>query len=103
MSIIGGRAGPTPKLGRLGCFGCHDIKGFEDAKPIGTPLNDWGKKDAERLAFEHITEYVEKKQEELKDKKARAPVTWSGSVSRRRARARVPAPALSLSGGCTTA
>ena len=27
---------------RLGCFGCHNIPGFEDAKPIGTPLNDWG-------------------------------------------------------------
>ncbi len=39
-------------INRLGCFGCHDIPGFETAKPIGTALNDWGKKDAERLAFE---------------------------------------------------
>src|SRR6185312_2893363 len=39
-------------INRLGCFGCHDVPGFETAKPIGTALNDWGKKDAERLAFE---------------------------------------------------
>jgi mono/diheme cytochrome c family protein len=39
-------------INRLGCFGCHDLPGFETAKPIGTALNDWGKKDPERLAFE---------------------------------------------------
>jgi mono/diheme cytochrome c family protein len=47
-------------IGQLGCFGCHDIPGFELAKPIGTPLNDWGKKDPERLAFEDIVAYVQK-------------------------------------------
>jgi cytochrome c2 len=45
-------------INRLGCFGCHDIPGFETAKPIGTALNDWGKKDAERLAFEDGEVYV---------------------------------------------
>jgi cbb3-type cytochrome oxidase cytochrome c subunit len=45
-------------LGNLGCFGCHDIPGYEFAKPIGTPLNDWGKKDPDRLAFEDIANYV---------------------------------------------
>ena len=29
-------------ISRLGCFGCHTIPGFENAKPIGTPLNGWG-------------------------------------------------------------
>lgn len=43
---------------RLGCFGCHEIPGFATAKPIGTALNDWGKKDPERLAFEDIIAYV---------------------------------------------
>jgi mono/diheme cytochrome c family protein len=42
----------------LGCFGCHDIPGYELAKPVGTPLNDWGKKDPERLAFEDVAAYV---------------------------------------------
>lgn len=48
-------------IGRLGCFGCHNIPGFETSKPIGTPLNDWGKKDAERLAFEDGVAFVESK------------------------------------------
>jgi cytochrome c2/flagellar biosynthesis chaperone FliJ len=43
---------------KYGCYACHDIPGFEGAKPIGTPLNDWGKKDPERLAFDNITKYV---------------------------------------------
>ena len=47
-------------VSRLGCYGCHDVPGFEQAKPVGTPLNDWGKKDAERLAFEDIIPFVEK-------------------------------------------
>jgi mono/diheme cytochrome c family protein len=47
-------------IGQLGCYGCHDIPGFENAKPIGTPLNDWGKKDPERLAFEDVSAYVRK-------------------------------------------
>ena len=46
-------------ISRLGCYGCHDIPGFESAKPIGTALNDWGKKDAERLAFEDSAVFVE--------------------------------------------
>ncbi len=45
-------------INRLGCFGCHDVPGFETAKPIGTALNDWGKKDPERLAFEDSDIYV---------------------------------------------
>jgi mono/diheme cytochrome c family protein len=45
-------------LVQLGCYGCHDIPGFEFAKPVGTPLNDWGKKDPERLAFEDAIAWV---------------------------------------------
>ncbi|HUY89332.1 MAG TPA: hypothetical protein VMV10_11405, partial [Pirellulales bacterium] len=48
-------------IGRLGCSGCHDIPGFEDAKPIGTGLADWGRKDTSRLAFEQILEYLREK------------------------------------------
>ncbi|MDW8223629.1 MAG: hypothetical protein RMJ82_11855, partial [Gemmatales bacterium] len=46
-------------IARYGCYGCHDIPGFEQAKPIGTPLNDWGKKDPEQLAFEQIASYLQ--------------------------------------------
>lgn len=45
-------------IGRLGCYGCHDIPGFETAKPIGTGLNDWGKKEGEKLAFEDGAAFV---------------------------------------------
>jgi hypothetical protein len=43
---------------KYGCYGCHDIPNFEQARPIGTALQDWGKKDRSRLAFEHIAEYA---------------------------------------------
>jgi len=45
-------------ISRLGCFGCHTIPGFEDAKPIGTALNDWGLKSPARLDYGHIAEYI---------------------------------------------
>jgi cbb3-type cytochrome oxidase cytochrome c subunit len=45
-------------IDRLGCFGCHDVPGFETAKPNGTALTDWGKKDAKLLAFEEGDNYV---------------------------------------------
>src|SRR4029079_6926333 len=46
-------------ISKYGCSGCHDVPGFEDAKPIGTGLADWGRKDPSRLAFEHISHYLE--------------------------------------------
>ena len=45
-------------ISRLGCFGCHAIPGFENAKPIGTALNDWGIKNPARLDYGHILEYL---------------------------------------------
>lgn len=45
-------------LSRYGCFGCHDIPGYETAKPIGTPLASWGRKDPSQLAFENIAEFL---------------------------------------------
>ncbi len=46
-------------IAKYGCYGCHDIPGFEDAKPIGTGLADWGRKEPSKLAFEHILNYLE--------------------------------------------
>jgi cbb3-type cytochrome oxidase cytochrome c subunit len=45
-------------ISRMGCFGCHTIPGFENAKPIGTALNDWGLKSPARLDYGHIIEYI---------------------------------------------
>jgi len=50
-------------ISRYGCFGCHDIPGFEKARPIGTALQDWGRKDPSKLALEHIEEYLHHKGE----------------------------------------
>ena len=45
-------------INRYGCYGCHDIPGFEEARPIGTKLEDWGRKDRTKLAIEHIEEFL---------------------------------------------
>ncbi len=46
-------------IGNMGCYGCHSIPGFEKAKPIGTALNDWGKKDPARIAYEDSEKFVQ--------------------------------------------
>ncbi|MCC7085094.1 MAG: c-type cytochrome [Pirellulales bacterium] len=45
-------------ISKYGCYGCHDIPGYEDAKPIGTALADWGRKEPSKLAFEQIGTYI---------------------------------------------
>ena len=47
-------------ISRLGCSACHDIPGYEDAKPIGTTLADWGRKETSKLAFEQVAQYIAK-------------------------------------------
>jgi cbb3-type cytochrome oxidase cytochrome c subunit len=56
MMYIGKKA-----INNLGCFACHNIPGFESAKPIGVALNDWGNKDPARIAFEDSANYVEER------------------------------------------
>ncbi|PIQ87041.1 MAG: hypothetical protein COV74_02540 [Candidatus Omnitrophica bacterium CG11_big_fil_rev_8_21_14_0_20_45_26] len=38
-------------INRQGCFGCHDIQGFENAKRIGTELTKEGQKEITKLDF----------------------------------------------------
>ena len=45
-------------IGRYGCYACHSIPGFEDARPIGAALQGWGRKDTSKLALEHIEEWL---------------------------------------------
>jgi cytochrome c551/c552 len=45
-------------IGKLACYSCHDIPGFEDAKPAGAALADWGRKDSSRIAFEQVSHFV---------------------------------------------
>lgn len=43
---------------RYGCFGCHDIKGFEKAKPIGAELTEWGSKAVKELDFGYLPAHL---------------------------------------------
>ncbi len=45
-------------ISRYGCYGCHDIPGYEEARPIGVALQDWGRKDTSKLGLEHIEEFL---------------------------------------------
>ena len=58
-------------ISRQGCFACHDIPGFENSKPIGTALNDWGKKDPERLAFEDVALDIDRDERTLVELRCR--------------------------------
>ncbi len=44
---------------KRGCFGCHDIPGFEGAQAIGPALTDWGRKQESLLAFEQVHRHLE--------------------------------------------
>jgi len=39
---------------RYGCFGCHEISGFENAQSIGVDLSTWGSKMVTRLDFGYV-------------------------------------------------
>jgi len=43
---------------KYGCYACHDMSGYELARPIGVALQDWGRKDTSKLGFEHIEEFL---------------------------------------------
>ena len=38
-------------IGKYGCFGCHDIKGFETSQKIATELSEHGRKDPHLLDY----------------------------------------------------
>ncbi len=46
-------------IGKYGCFGCHDIKGFENAQKIGTELTEHGRKAVELLDFGDVQYFTE--------------------------------------------
>lgn len=45
---------------KRGCYGCHDIPGFEAAPLIGPALSDWGRKQESLLAFEQVHQFLAK-------------------------------------------
>jgi cytochrome c2 len=42
-------------IAKYGCYGCHDIAGFETMKPIGTELTQEGSKPLHQFDFGHVT------------------------------------------------
>jgi cytochrome c2/predicted nucleic acid-binding Zn-ribbon protein len=46
-------------IAKYGCFGCHNIKGFENAQKIGVELTEEGKKDANLLDFGDVRYFTE--------------------------------------------
>ena len=59
---------------RYGCFGCHDIKGFENAQKIGVDLSTWGSKLVTRLDFGYVE--LEHSREAWLKQKLRAPRSY---------------------------
>jgi mono/diheme cytochrome c family protein len=56
-----------------GCYGCHEIPGFEGIQPIGIELNDWGRRDPGMLAFEYVADYVAQQLDEASGSDSDAP------------------------------
>lgn len=62
-------------IGKYGCYGCHDIKGFENTKPIGTELTQEGSKPLHQLDFGHVHEVPHTRQDWVYNKLLR-PRMW---------------------------
>ncbi|MGP0063753.1 MAG: c-type cytochrome [Isosphaeraceae bacterium] len=68
-------------ISRLGCFGCHNIPGYENAKPIGTALNDWGLKSPARLDYGHIREFLEEQAADMDKTRDGTPLLYQEEVA----------------------
>ena len=53
LDYVGGKL-----IRQYGCFSCHNIDGFEDAKPIGTPLSTEGSKLIAKLDFGYFHDEI---------------------------------------------
>ena len=62
-------------ISKYGCYGCHDIKGFENLKPIGTELTAEGSKPLHQLDFGHVHEVPHTRQDWIYNKLLR-PRMW---------------------------
>ncbi len=58
-------------INHQGCFACHNIQGFEDAKPIGAELSDEGRKDIHKFDFGFID--IEKPRQDWIHQKLKDP------------------------------
>jgi cytochrome c2 len=58
-------------ISRYGCFACHSIRGYENAKSIGTELSEWGSKALNKLDFGLLE--IERSRESWLHQKLTAP------------------------------
>jgi cytochrome c2/predicted nucleic acid-binding Zn-ribbon protein len=62
-------------IAKYGCYGCHDIRGFEAAKPIGTELTQEGSKPLHQFDFGHVHSVSHTRHDWVKTKVMR-PRIW---------------------------
>jgi mono/diheme cytochrome c family protein len=60
---------------KYGCFGCHEVNGFDDAKPIGVELTEEGSKPVHQFDFGHIHDIPHTRHDWIKTKMLR-PRIW---------------------------
>lgn len=62
-------------IAKYGCYGCHDIPGFESFKPIGTELTAEGSKPVHQFDFGHVHDVAHTRQDWIRTKLLR-PRVW---------------------------
>ncbi len=62
-------------ISKYGCYGCHDIAGFESAKPIGTELSEEGSKPLHLFDFGHVHDIAHTRPDWIRAKLL-APRVW---------------------------
>ncbi|MEZ4752358.1 MAG: c-type cytochrome [Bdellovibrionota bacterium] len=67
-------------IGRVGCYGCHTIKGFENVAPIGTELSEAGSKLVKKLDFGLI--HIEHTRYDWYDKKLEEPRIFDRGIAK---------------------
>lgn len=60
---------------KYGCWGCHDLAGFEDARPIGVELTEEGSKPVHQFDFGHVHDVPHTRHDWLK-RKLLEPRIW---------------------------
>jgi mono/diheme cytochrome c family protein/predicted nucleic acid-binding Zn-ribbon protein len=53
---------------KYGCYGCHDVVGFEDAKPIGVELTEEGSKPLHQFDFGHVHDVPHTRHDWIREK-----------------------------------
>jgi mono/diheme cytochrome c family protein len=59
---------------KYGCYGCHDIAGFENLKPIGTELTQEGSKPLHQFDFGHVHDVADTRHDWVQTKLLRPRV-----------------------------